>query len=103
MRSHNTTAQSIFNGTSAHLAIGLLACLILSQSLMAEDKWWPSKWGAKDRLGAFNLLSPEKTLAATKLVTTGKSYALGINSGPDTPAGADLTPRSFSLSVVQPG
>ncbi len=103
MRNHNTTAQSIFNGTSAHLAIGLLVCLTLSPSLMAEDKWWPSKWGGKDRLGALNLLSPEKTLAATKLVTTGKSYALGINSGPDTPAGADLTPRSFSLSVVQPG
>ena len=77
--------------------------LSLGLPAQAEDKWWPSRWGADDRLGAVNLLSNEKTQAAAQLVKTGKSYALGINSGPDTPAGADLTPRSFSLSVVQPG
>lgn len=77
----------------------LTACLPLA----AEEKWWPSKWGQTDRLGAFNYLSSEKTLAAAQLIKTGKSYALGIDSGPDTPAGADLTPRSFNLSVVQPG
>ncbi len=67
------------------------------------DVWWPSQWGADDRRGAFNHLTPERTLAAAGLVRTGKSYALGIESGPTTPAGADLTPRSFSLLVVQPG
>lgn len=81
----------------------LLMALSLGLPAQAEDKWWPSRWGADDRLGAVNLLSNEKTQAAAQLVKTGKSYALGINSGPDTPAGADLTPRSFSLSVVQPG
>lgn len=82
----------------------LTACLCLTLPSMAEEeKWWPSKWGADDRMGSMNLLTPEKAIEAAKLVKTGKSYALAMDSGPDTPAGADLTPRSFALSVVQPG
>lgn len=77
--------------------------LATTSAAPAEDVWWPSKWGAQDRAGAFNYLKPERTLAAASLVKTGKAYALGIESGPTTPAGADLTPRKFSLLVVQSG
>ena len=98
---NNLSAKAL---RSTNTLVCLAACLLLSMPVTgAEEKWWPSKWGADDRLGSVNLLSPEKTVEAAKLVKTGKSYALGIDSGPDTPAGADLTPRSFSLSVVQPG
>lgn len=85
-----------------------LACLTLylclsSPSMAEQEKWWPSKWGADDRMGAMNLLTPEKAIEAAKLVKTGKSYALAMDTGPNTPAGAELTPRTFALSVVQPG
>lgn len=66
----------------------------------AEDDWYPSKWGADDTLGAINELSPAGVLEAVKLVKTGKTYALGVETGRDTPAyGA----RSFQLFAVASG
>jgi len=59
----------------------------------------PSKWGADDQIGSANLVTPERTLAATKLIKQGKSMPLGITIGPDTPA---FPPRSLNLQVVQP-
>ena len=59
----------------------------------------PSKWGAEDEIGSANLVTPEATLEAVKLVKQGKSMPLGITIGPDTPA---FPPRSLSLQVVQP-
>jgi kynurenine formamidase len=75
------------------------ACLA-SGAAGADDSWYPSKWGSEDTLGAINELSPEGVLAAVKLVKTGKSYALGVETGRDTPAyGA----RSFELFAVASG
>jgi kynurenine formamidase len=65
-----------------------------------QDNWHPSKWGAGDELGAANLLTPERALAAAQLVKTGKVYELGIAVTPDTPA---FPPRDCKLYVVQPG
>ena len=62
------------------------------------DDWYPSKWGAEDTLGAINNLSPNKVVQAAKLVQSGKTYRLGVVTGPDTPAYA---PRNFSLTVLQ--
>jgi kynurenine formamidase len=59
----------------------------------------PSKWGADDTIGSANLVTPERTLAAAKLIKQGKSMPLGITIGPSTPA---FPPRSLSLQVVQP-
>lgn len=64
-----------------------------------SDGWYPSRYGAEDRLGAMNNLSAEKTAAAAKLVTTGKTYALGQVTGPKTPAYA---PRRFDMTILQP-
>src|SRR5262245_15133004 len=40
-------------------------------------KWWPSEWGADDERGAANRMTPERALAAAKLIRTGKVYSLG--------------------------
>src|SRR5262249_19841122 len=39
-------------------------------------KWWPSRWGAQDQAGASNWMTPQKVLAAVKLIKTGKIYNL---------------------------
>lgn len=58
-----------------------------------------SPFGVDDQIGNLNYLTPQKTLAAMKLVTSGKTYALGIETNRDTPA---FPPRSFALTIVQP-
>ena len=59
-----------------------------------------SKFGPNDEIGNVNHITPAKTLAASKLVTRGKAYRLGIETNKDTPA---YPPRTFSITVVQPG
>ncbi|HKV37480.1 MAG TPA: cyclase family protein, partial [Pyrinomonadaceae bacterium] len=59
-----------------------------------------SKFGADDQIGNMNYVTPAKTLAATKLVTTGKTYRLAIETNKDTPA---YPPRTFAVTIVQPG
>jgi kynurenine formamidase len=58
-----------------------------------------SKFGPDDQVGNMNNVTPAKTLAATKLVTTGKSYSLAIETNKDTPA---YPPRTFAVTIVQP-
>jgi len=43
---------------------------------MAE-KWWPSRWGKDDMVGATNWMSPKTTMDAVSLIKTGKVYSLG--------------------------
>ncbi len=76
----------------------ILAAAIVSVPASAEETWYPSKYGAEDTNGAMNNLSPEATIKAAKLVKTGKVYALGVVTGPDTPSWPG---RSFSVSVLQ--
>lgn len=59
-----------------------------------------SKFGPEDQIGNMNYVTPAKTLAATKLVTTGKTYRLAIETNKDTPA---YPPRTFAVTIVQPG
>ena len=70
----------------------------LSTPAMAEDNWYPSKYGADDTLGAMNELSDEKTKLAAQLVKTGKTYALAVETGPKSPA---YPPRSYSMTILQ--
>lgn len=76
-------------------------CLILilcaAHTAFADD-WYPSKYGADDTLGAINNLSPGIVVDAAKLVTEGKTYPLGVETGPDSPA---YPPRSYSMTVLQ--
>ena len=59
-----------------------------------------SKFGPNDQIGNLNYVTPEKTLAASKLITKGKAYRLGIETNKDTPA---YGTRTFSITVLQPG
>jgi kynurenine formamidase len=59
-----------------------------------------SKFGPQDQIGNLNHVTPAKTLAATRLVTKGKAYRLGVETNKDTPA---YPPRTFAITVVQPG
>ena len=45
-----------------------------------------SKFGADDEIGNLNYVTAEKTLAASKLVTKGKTYKLGIETNKNIPA-----------------
>lgn len=76
------------------------AALLAGAAQAQQQTCFPSKFGSADQVGNMNYVTPEKTLAATKLVTRGKSYRLGIETNKDTPA---FPPRSFALIVVQPG
>ncbi len=62
----------------------------------AQDKP-PASYGAGDTHGAMNNLSPAATVKAAQLVKLGKVYALGIVTGPDTPAWPG---RSTSVAVM---
>ena len=59
-----------------------------------------SKFGPDDQIGNLNYVTPAKTLAASKLVTRGKAYRLGIETNKDTPA---YGTRTFAITVLQPG
>lgn len=75
------------------LAVVLSCC---SESAIAQqtpapaaahsEPWWTSKWGKDDRLGNVNNLSPDGVKRATGLVKTGKVYALGVPTAPESAA-----------------
>jgi hypothetical protein len=82
----------------SYARMGLATASLLTGTACAADNWHPSKYGADDTIGAANNLSAEKTLAASRLVKTGKVYSLGVVTGPDSPA---YPPRTFQLVVTQ--
>lgn len=69
-------------------------------SAVAQNDWCQSRWGPGDEIGAANLLTPQLAVAAAKLVKTGKTYALGIETNAQSPA---YPPRTWALTVLQPG
>lgn len=80
------------------LGVGLWVAAPLAAAEPAD--WYPSRYGAEDTLGAINQLSPEAVVRAARLVKTGKTYALGVETGRDTPA---FPPRTFQLFAVAAG
>ncbi|MGY2936509.1 kynurenine formamidase [Bradyrhizobium sp. GM6.1] len=82
----------------------LVLCCVAALSATIEtasaQDWTKSKWGPNDEIGAANYMTPELVLKAASLVKTGKTYALGIPVTSSTPA---YPPRSFKITVVQPG
>lgn len=49
------------------------------------QKWFPSRYGSNDEIGAANLITPEVVRRAVGLVTQGITYALGIEINSKTP------------------
>ena len=80
-----------------HTLIGMTAAAALATASFAQESGQPSKYGPNDTKGATNNLSPEATVKATKLVKTGKVYALGVVTDRDSPA---YPGRSYSVAVM---
>jgi len=76
-----------------------LALATLAAGASAHE-WCRSKYGPADEIGAANLLNPQLALEAAKLVKTGKTYRLGVETNSKTPA---YGPRSWALAINQPG
>lgn len=75
----------------------LLGALCVAGAASAQAPWYPSKYGATDTLGAVGNLSPEGVRRAAALVKTGKVYALGIPTGPDS---AVYGERSYKAEIL---
>ena len=86
------TASSSF---SCSRFVALMALLLFASEALATS---PSPHGPDDTLGAINNLSAEKVLQATRLVKEGKTYALGVETGVDTPA---YGTRKYQMTVTQ--
>lgn len=80
--------------------LAVLGGAALAAAALAQQNWFPSRWGAADEIGAANHLTPALVQQAARLVRTGQVYSLGITVAPDTPA---FPPRGCKLLVVQPG
>ena len=57
------------------LVFGILA--LTATVTLTQESWFPSEWGADDRRGAVNRLTPEKVLEAASLIKAGEVYQLG--------------------------
>lgn len=80
--------------------LGAICVILFSQTLGQDTRCiTASRFGADDQIGNVRYITSEKTLAATRLVTKGKSYRLGIDTNKDTPA---YGTRKFSITVLQP-
>jgi hypothetical protein len=54
------------------------SCVTVNAQTRERGPWWPNaQWGAGDQAGASNWITPEKVLAATALVKTGRMFELG--------------------------
>ena len=87
---------------TAKLCMSSALLIVINICVHAQQKpcLTASKFGPDDQIGNLNYVTPAKTLAATKLVTKGKTYRLGIETNKDTPA---YPPRTFAVTIVQPG
>jgi kynurenine formamidase len=83
------------------IGIGALAAAALATTpALAQADWCKSKWGPNDQVGALNLLTPAMTQAAARLVKTGKTYRLGVETNSQTPA---FGTRTWQVLIQQPG
>lgn len=74
----------------------LLATVLVWGYPATGQEWTQSKWGPEDEIGSANYITPERVKLAASLVKTGKTYALGMVTGPDTPA---YPPRHYKIYV----
>ena len=79
------------------IALAALTAAFTATLTQAED-WYPSEFGPDDTLGAVNRMTPAAVVEAARLVKTGKTYALGVETGPDTPA---YPPRKYQMTILQ--
>ncbi len=85
-----------FPSHGRRLAASLLLACSVPLASAAEAPWFPSEWGADDQRGAANRITPERTLAALRLATTGRVYALAQPFKADMPIWGG---RAFQLTI----
>lgn len=81
------------------LVLGILVLGVVPQipaQTRERGPWWPSRWGPDDQAGASNWITPDKVLAAVRLVRTGKVYELGQPYNRSMPLGFG---RSYVLTI----
>lgn len=78
------------------VAVPLIGLALGSRSVVAQDTWWPSEWGAEDQRGAANRLTPAKVLEAAALISEGRVYSLGRTYEPGMPL---FGSRHYSLTI----
>ena len=74
-----------------------LSALFLAFSASAQVGCYPSRYGASGSVGPVVYPSPEGVKRAAALVKTGKVYALGIPTGPDS---AVYGERSYKAEII---
>jgi len=97
---HHQHGDAKMTRSATALAAIVLIGMTPLESAFGDEPCPPSRFGPQDQVGALNYVTPAKTLAASKLITRGKAYRLGIETNRNTPA---YPPRTFALTVVQPG
>ncbi len=87
--------------SAARLSAVCAIVVVITVGAQSQEKpcLTASKFGPDDQIGNLNYVTPAKTLAASKLVTRGKAYRLGIETNKDTPA---YGTRTFAITVLQP-
>ena len=63
-------------------------------SYLRDDNNW-GRWGDDDQIGAVNMVTPEKRLAAAQLIKTGEAISLS-REFPKNPAPDNPTPVSYT-------
>jgi len=81
---------------STRLKAGVLAGLLMAGTAAQAEERKTSPYGPDDTIGAANNLSEKGVRNASKLIRTGKTYALGVVTGRDTPSFGE---RFFDLEV----
>ena len=102
-RLSSTGAGNVVFGACLGVLIMGIANWVWGESKPVEknpigDKFWPSEFGAEDQRGAANRVTPQKTLEAARLITTGRVFQLGrlYEQGMPVPG-----KRHFSLTIPE--
>jgi kynurenine formamidase len=87
-------------------ALAALLLCVVTAGAQAQDytrkPWWPSEWGADDRIGALNRMTPDKVLEATQLIRTGTIYDMTFVYEESMPL-FSLTPYRRKYTLLIPG
>lgn len=71
--------------------------LSVAQQTNQEQKWWPSRYGANDVVGAINEVTPQKVNQAAQLIKQGKVYDLQLTLEAGRPA---FPPRFYQFQMM---
>jgi len=97
-RFQSRTRSWNFASYAALASLFSVGCIQQVAAENAQDKWWPSEWGAEDQKGSANRVTPERVLSALQLAREGKVYAIGQTYESGMPL---FEGRDFKLLIGQ--